>query len=148
LAKHSVSSWFPTCGMHMPLVRADALASAKAANLRYVTGEGPGILRKRRHVAASPFAGDPASLGKRLDLPQRERPHSSRWPRRQRPEAIPLSSALSGSPRRDEVRTNSRLRGSASENTRTGEQSLRSHFRGKSHQEHDITLWDRGSRES
>jgi len=46
--KHSLSSWCPTCGMHTPLVPADALASAKAANLRYVTGEGPGILRKRR----------------------------------------------------------------------------------------------------
>jgi DNA topoisomerase-1 len=35
--------------MHsIPLVPSDALASAKAANLRYVTGEGPGILRKRR----------------------------------------------------------------------------------------------------
>jgi DNA topoisomerase-1 len=32
----------------IPLVPTDALASAKAANLRYVTGEGPGILRKRR----------------------------------------------------------------------------------------------------
>jgi DNA topoisomerase-1 len=37
------------CGMHsIPLVPTDALASAKAANLRYVTGEGPGIVRKRR----------------------------------------------------------------------------------------------------
>jgi DNA topoisomerase-1 len=35
--------------MHsLPLVPSDALASAKAANLRYVTGEGPGIVRKRR----------------------------------------------------------------------------------------------------
>jgi DNA topoisomerase-1 len=35
--------------MHgVPLVPADPLASAKAAHLRYVTGEGPGIVRKRR----------------------------------------------------------------------------------------------------
>jgi DNA topoisomerase I len=49
----------PMCGMRrkrliskakeirVPVLAADPLASAKAANLRYVTGEGPGILRKR-----------------------------------------------------------------------------------------------------
>src|SRR5579859_7098719 len=35
--------------MHrISLVQADPAASAKAAHLRYVTGEGPGIVRKRR----------------------------------------------------------------------------------------------------
>lgn len=47
--KHSLCSSCPMCCMHgVSLVPADPLASAKAAHLRYVTGEGPGIIRKRR----------------------------------------------------------------------------------------------------
>lgn len=59
--KHSATCQCPIRGMNrkrlilkaksrvrVPLVPSDPLDSAKAANLRYVTGEGPGIIRKRR----------------------------------------------------------------------------------------------------
>jgi DNA topoisomerase-1 len=47
--KHCLCYGGPTCEMHrISLVQADPAASAKAAHLRYVTGEGPGIVRKRR----------------------------------------------------------------------------------------------------
>ena len=51
--KPCVSCRCPIC--EMP---ADPLASAKAAHLRYVTGEGPGILRKRRGKAFSYIGPD------------------------------------------------------------------------------------------
>jgi len=138
-----------------------------------------------------------SGLEQRLDLSECDRPHSSGRARRQRAEAVPISSALPGRARRNEIWPHDRLRRGAAENPQAGEQgsvagwlaeakgggpivrlldetcirigneeyaktnksfglttlrdrhadihgeSVHLHFRGKSNQEHDITLRDR-----
>ena len=66
--KHWLAASSPMSGMRrkaliskVKLPQADPLASAKAAGLRYVTGEGPGILRKR-HGKSFQYVGPDSRL--------------------------------------------------------------------------------------
>ncbi len=106
----------------------DPVESARAAGLRYVTDDEPGIRRRKRgkgftyldpqkadgqgreDPGAHPQAGHPAGLDGRLDLPPAQRPPAGHRPRRPRAQAVPLSRRLAGGARRDQVRPHDRLR--------------------------------------
>jgi DNA topoisomerase-1 len=95
----------------------DAERAARAAGLRYVLDDSPGITRKRRGKGWSYYdprgrlvedagerdrlkrAGDPPRLDRCLDQPMAGRPPAGHRPGLRRPEAVPVPSRLAGDPR-------------------------------------------------
>ena len=104
----------------------DAVATAEAAGLRYVTDDRPGIRRRR---AGKGFAyyrpdgalirergelrrirrdRDPTGLDGRVDRPESARPHPRHRPGRPRAQAVPLPPRLARRSRRQQVRPDAR----------------------------------------
>ena len=91
----------PRRGRHPPAAGGHGLAIHRARR-----ADDP---RSRRHVP-HPRPGHPARVARRVDLPQRPRPHPGHRPRREGPQAVPVPRALPPGARRGQVRPHARLR--------------------------------------
>ena len=111
-----------------PAAPADPVLAAKEAGLRYADDRRPGItearpgkafryldaegrpIRDEETLAADQEPGHPAGLDRRLDLALAAGPHPGDRPRRQGAQAISLPPPLAHRARREQVRSDDRLR--------------------------------------
>src|SRR3954449_8018488 len=76
--------------------------------------------RGRRDPRANRLAGDPAGLGRRVDLRPSDGPHPGDGPRRRGPQAVPLPREVARAPRRGEVPDDDGVRPRAAADARAG----------------------------